>query len=266
MQLDGIDKKQLEKLKRELLAFVPSDGSKIGNKKLISQLTSNKKWTIQQVWDIRNQLIDEAVLEKGKGKGGSVKLSDIKQVEVIKETAGKKVLEPKLYEPMRKVLHDDWAPDMGLKNVIVEITAKKLPKNYSGKWTQPDITMGSYRTFPWLHGKYFDIITFEVKPFDMLDITVVYEALAHRRASTKAYVIVYIPQGNEIDSEDKLIEIIAEAGHHGIGVIVATDASDFETWETKLEAIRSEPEPDALNKFITSLSQEFKDQWAQWLR
>lgn len=39
--------------------------------------------------------------------------------------------------------------------------------------------------------------TFEVKPSDAIDVTAVYEVLAHLRSATHAYVIFHVPDDAE---------------------------------------------------------------------
>ncbi len=68
-------------------------------------------------------------------------------------------------------------------------------------------------------------MTFEVKDWWGLDVTAVYEALAHHRASTRSYVLAPIPNASQDDDYTKqyVTRIEEEAERHGIGFIVAED-------------------------------------------
>jgi len=64
------------------------------------------------------------------------------------------------------------------------------------------------RTYRYLPGKYMEVVTFEVKPFDAIDVKAVYEALAHLRSSTHAYVILHVPNGP--DEQDESVKLTIE--------------------------------------------------------
>jgi alkanesulfonate monooxygenase SsuD/methylene tetrahydromethanopterin reductase-like flavin-dependent oxidoreductase (luciferase family) len=76
--------------------------------------------------------------------------------------------------------------------------------------------------FPHVPGKFFDIITFELKPFDSMDVTAVFEALSHRRAATQAYVWLHVPAGEASNADliALLKRIEEEASRHGAEMIV----------------------------------------------
>ena len=109
----------------------------------------------------------------------------------IKEKEEEAARESDLYQPMADVIRNRWAQDRRLDSLLVEVTAAQgsRPTRASGPGL---IFVASYQTFPYVPGRHFDVITFEVKPYAMLDVTVVYEALGHRRASTRAYALLHI--------------------------------------------------------------------------
>jgi hypothetical protein len=167
------------------------------------------------------------------------------------------------------VLRDAWAKDKRYRDLVLEVTARQGKRETGGKWTRPDLTVATMMTLLYVPGKQFDVITFEVKPSDALDVTAVYEALAHRRAATRAYVWLHIPieVAPSPSIQETLAAVIAEAKRHGIGVIVGTDPADYDTWEEHVEAGRFEPDPEKLNQFITvQFSAGNKEELAKWMR
>ena len=53
----------------------------------------------------------------------------------------------------------------------------------------------------------------------------------------------------------------------GIGVIVASDPSNYETWDQRCDPIRVEPDPELLNEFIAlQVSDGAKEELAAWVR
>ena len=71
-----VDVSQQEQLRAALIAAVPTDGTAIGNQSLLDHL----KQALPSVgeadyWSVRDSLIEEGVLAKGRGRGGAVKLA-----------------------------------------------------------------------------------------------------------------------------------------------------------------------------------------------
>jgi len=249
----------------EFLSLVPVDIT-IGNKALKQALKHEFKfWSNDLYWAIRNSLIDSGVLETGRGRGGSVK--KVTQSNDVTNNATQDYKnELELYKPIATVLENDWAKYQRFYDCYVEITAKGGAKNTNGKWTRPDIMVVGCKTFPYVPGKHLDVITFEVKPANAIDISGVYEALAHRRAATKSYLIVHIPTEACL-CKFNATDIEQEAKKFGIGVIIAENPEDHETWEEKVEAQRIEPDPYKLNDFIAQqATPELKDQIEKWVK
>jgi len=146
-----------------------------------------------------------------------------------------------------------------------ELTARQGKKPTGGTWTRPDITAVSVRTFQQLPSKYFDVWTFEVKPIEALDVTAVFEAASHASRATRSYALVQVSGETEDSYESEVIErCVREAARLRVGLILFSSESDFETWETKVEAPRLETAPEALNEFVSKLSETAKAKIARW--
>ena len=146
----------------------------------------------------------------------------------------------------------------------VEITGHQGSRT-TGKWARPDITAIMYRVFPYIPGKHIDTIVFEVKPKWSIDVTAVYEALGHRRAANRAYVILVHDDPSHI--EKRLEEILSEARKFGVGVIVVKDPSAWKEWDIKVEAVRHEPDPERLNAFLASqVSDQAREILMKWFK
>ena len=279
MNLDRYTAEEIGAHEQQLLARLPPDAT-VGNVTLRSQLG----WSKSHYWDIRNYLIDRGVLASGRGKGGSVRLipqtvtgtmtaPSLPAVEAT--TAGlseadaicmKYPDEQHLYQPMSKAIENGWAKDHRLDSVIVAITAQQGSRP-AGKWTRPDITVASFQTFPYVPGLHFDVSTFEVKPHDQVNVSAVYEALAHLRAGTRSYVLLHVPQFAKASVERDIEETCREAKQQGIGVIIAEKPDDYDTWDEQVEEVRRDPDPAKLNDFLAQqVSQEFREQVIRWLR
>ena len=68
----------MNELVEVLLAAVPADGSSIGNQSLLERLRIQfPHLTDEFYWETRDALIDQRVLQAGKGRGGSVRRTDV---------------------------------------------------------------------------------------------------------------------------------------------------------------------------------------------
>lgn len=251
-------------------------GGHAGNVTLLRELG----WAEETYWAIRDRLVDAGLLEVGRGRGGSVSLVATDTPTAVSSmgplsTPGtiasdrQRVSEVELYEPVAEVLRKQWARDLRFRSHVVEVTARQGRRDTGGTWTRPDIVTAALRVFPHVPGKFFDIITFELKPFDGIDVTAVFEALSHRRAATQAYVWLHVPIGEEDNEELSALlkRIEEEASRHGVGMIVGANPSDYSSWDLRLRASRFEPDPESLNEFIAQqLSDLARNELAQWFR
>jgi protein tyrosine phosphatase (PTP) superfamily phosphohydrolase (DUF442 family) len=279
MALEGKTEEQIKALKDALLAKVKEAGGKSGNVSLIRDLA----WEEDDYWSVRDSLVDAGALTLGRGKGGSVRLVEAVQPTAqvlapapgpvaaqadITGQAAEAAKEEVLYEPMAKVLREQWTKDSRFQSSKVEITAKQGKRLTGGTWSRPDITVIGYSVFTYLPGRHFEVATFEVKPPTQVTITAVYEALAHRRSATRSFVIFHVPEELLNEQMDAVIEdICAEAKRHGIGIFVATRPEDYETWDERVESVRFEPDPNKLNEFIAvQVSDGAKEEIVKWFK
>lgn len=267
MSLEGKDEAEIAALEAELLAKLRELGGSSGNVALQRALT----WDENLYWPVRNRIYDRGLLTLGRGRGGSVSLAAAQAQPPAAEPAPAgpppAAQEDALYEPIATVLRSAWVKDYRLRQVRVEITAAQGRRQTGGTWTRPDLVVVGLRVFPHLPGKYLDLFTVEVKPSWAVDVTAVYEALAHRRAATHALVWLHVPNDRVAALEDVVEAVCSEAKRFGIGVIVASEPDNYESWDVRVEPIRSEPDPEALNDFITvQLSPATKEEIVAWVR
>jgi len=257
----------------QLIEKITEKGGHAGNVTLQRELG----WNEEIYWAIRDRLVDSGLLEIGRGRGGSVSLVAQPTSSIAPEPIAvsssvssiSRVSEAELYKPVAEVLRRQWARDLRFRSHVVEVTARQGRRETGGTWTRPDIVTAALRVFPHVPGKFFDLITFEVKPLDGIDVTAVFEALSHRRAATQAYVWLHVPAGAESSEEltSLLKRIEEEASRHGVGMIVGANPSDYSSWDLRLRASRFEPDPESLNEFIAQqLSGLARDELAQWFR
>jgi hypothetical protein len=268
MGLDGKDDAEIARLEDLMVTKLREFGGFSGNMSLQREL----QWDESLYWPVRNRLYDRGLVTLGRGRGGSVTLVERATTKPVGEAAQPPTPTPlaaesALYEPIAAVLRRDWIKDYRLRQSLVEITAAQGRRHTGGTWTRPDLVVAGLRIFPHLPGKYFDLFTFEVKPYWAIDVTAVYEALAHRRAATQSYVWFHVPTDKAAELTNLVEAVVSEAKRFGIGLVVATDPGSYETWDFRVEATRAEPDPEVLNDFISvQLSPSAKDEIVAWVR
>lgn len=229
-------------------------GGSSGNTALMRELG----WASDKYWRIRDALLDEGVVVKGRGKGGSVQTNRVAQPSPRSGSGQRpsdigrdgRNAEVDLYEPFAKVLRAEWANERRLTHVEVQITAFGGKKTTGGTWTRPDITIVSKKSFTVVPQIQFDVWTFELKPVSGIDVKAVFEALSHSRRATRSFVAIEVPEQPNAGTETILSRCETEAGRHGIGLIIFTDAADFSTWEVRVDEKRQNTDVELLEEFL----------------
>ncbi len=262
-------------------------GGRISNRALQQQLG----WKDEKYWKIHQQQFDAGMIEKGKGQGGTVILisksnptaaadvaavdlndvsSNLSNASPDKSTSddgviGEDIREYDLYKPVLQQIQTHWAQRRQLDSCHCEITAQQGRRDTGGSWSRPDLTAVGYKKYEYLPDKTLEVFTFEVKASYDVSIKGVLEALAHREAATRSYV-VYHTAGRSLDEFPEAVRIEELAVRHGIGVLVARDVNDFTSWDEIAVATRNSPDPDNLETFIKrTLTDDAKSQLRKWL-
>lgn len=248
-------------------------GGNAGNKSLREHLINECEWSEEDYWETHGWAVDRGLVVKGRGKGGSVSLSQQNE-EGSPQTSNQtvqqvRISEVDLYEPALKVIRNSWVKLYSYDESASAITALRGRANTGGKWTRPDVSVLAVRAFPYLPGRYFDIITFEIKPPDDISVEGVFEALSHQQFATKSYVIYNVTDddlANDFSNDEKAgARIMETARRHGVGVIVANKIEDYDYWEELNTPKRVSPDPEQANRFIaTGFDQDIRDKIIKW--
>jgi hypothetical protein len=266
------------------LGALLDQGSRAGNTVLLRELG----WEEEKYWRVHRQLFEAGLIEKGKGYGGTVILtqptSQLRDAPVrvgdsrttqlpgaraptdaaIKALVEEYTSEIKLYPPVKKQIDANWALRRQLDDCHCEITAQQGRRETGGSWSRPDLALIAKRKYEFFPQLVFELISFEVKPAADITIKGVMEALAHREAATRSYVI-YHTAGQDFSAFPESERIEELAARHGIGVYAAKDVGDFNEWAEIVTAIRSSPDPEAVDTFIRrTMSEEAKTKLRKW--
>jgi hypothetical protein len=90
------------------------------------------------------------------------------------------------------------------------------------------------------------------------------EAIAHREGAHRAYVM-YATYRVNFDAASDGERIMELAQKYGVGIVLSERLDDVESWEILLDAIRHEPDPPRLDRFLTDLpGDNMKKQLSKW--
>jgi hypothetical protein len=164
---------------------------------------------------------------------------------------------------LKASIEGKWINRFALDDVLVDETHSRGSKDTGGTFTRPDITAVGFRSYVYLP-KRLEIVTFEIKPAEAISIMGVLEAIAHREAAHRAYVMFATSRVNfEIESEGERITELAQ--QYGVGIVLTEKPDDVDSWEIMLDAIRHEPDPGRLDRFLADLpGDNMKKQLSKW--
>jgi hypothetical protein len=148
----------------------------------------------------------------------------------------------------------------------IENTSSKDAK-VVGPWVRPDLTLVSYKKFPWTIGNEFDVVTFEVKRPDSANVLAVFEALSHATAATRAYVVFPMSLSEwEKTSPAQAERVRDECSRHGVGLILVDDILSVTPAGVHIiKASRRQIDHDKCSSFLEAvLSAEGRSRISKW--
>lgn len=258
---ERVTKRRLE----EFVASLVDLGGVCGNGRLRSSLG----WDEEFYWKVQGQLVQDGTIVPGRGQGGSVRhvASDETNLgpnlEVELSETPRQQRERPLYQPIKREIETKWIERFGFDAVRVEETHSQGSKNTGGTFTRPDVTAVGVKQYVYLP-KRIEVVTFEIKPNDQVGVMGVLEAIAHREAAHRSYVIFAVSRQvfDNSTEGDRAMEL---AQKYGVGIILTEQPDQVGSWEVVLDAIRHEPDPARLDRFLGDLpSEAFRNQISKW--
>ena len=260
--------------KQRLLELVPNTGESIGNAALRHEFrkvlaAAGDEVTDDDYWLIRDSLIEDGLIQTGKGRGGSVhRVLLEKEVAAPAPAPAEEVEggEAGLYVPFHNAIRTGYAPANGIRRFVSEITAKQGRRLTGGRWTRPDVTLLAMRSYTFTPGKRLEVITFEVKPDLETALEGVFEALAHSVFAHRSYLAVHIPGYQNLNDypDDRIYH---ECERFGVGYILFDDPNNYDTYDVVVTARLKEPDPAEVDNFIrTQVNAQNQEEVREWIR
>lgn len=254
--------------------------SDAGGRCVNGQLQAALGWPADKYWRVHQELFDDGKIEKGRGRGGTVLLvseagqglssedvvpihdESVQAIPMFAESFATPEVE--LYKDVEEQLQKNWALRRQLDECHCETVAHQGKRDTGGSWSRPDLCVIGSRKFEHYPDRVFELHTFEVKAENDVTIKGVLEALAHREAATRSYVLYHTAE-KDFTSYPESSRIQDLANRHGVGVIVANKINDFNSWEELVPAQRAFFDPESVNTFIgRSLSDSAKRKIRRW--
>jgi len=228
-----------------------------GNKTLRESL----KWSDEKYIRVRKLLIEEGLVEIGRGRGGSVYLPEDGSSEEDRETDEAIILDsekdhyPYVVNKIENQLKQDF------NDAVVEETAHQGRKATGGKWSRPDILAITVQRFEYIAQDEFILRSYEIKRSDVIDTDAVAEAAAHQRVAQLTYLVI-VPH-NDVDAifdvtNIKRRNIERECLKLGVGLILIPDYEPHSEIELAIDSRNSSIDSRDINSTIGRLFSEPK--------
>lgn len=220
---------------RILLLLAESDTQSISNLRVKSTLDLSDERYLK----LREELLSEGLVEKYKGRGGSIRLTKKAQQELpSSENVPKSSVEKErdLYRPFADLLKKQSEEDE-----ILSVICPTFDLKAKGKWQNPDFTQIAFESYRYLRKVKTQITTYELKQFNRWDSSAVFEAASHHRFSHRSMLVLEWPAKYDFDPSDpkhKLDSIFREARRFGVGI--ATITPHYKSYRMK---VQMDPEP-----------------------
>ena len=202
--------------------------------------------------EVRQELLNEGLIEKVRGQGGGIQLSakGLKTPGVIpidKSAPNEKYL----YAPFVKVLEAESKEN---EEAALAIDTNALRRQ--GKWSNPDVTKISIHKFPLLRTHKILVTTYELKKWGPWSIEAVFEAAAQRKFAHASYLVLEWAKGEDVVGLDELLSV---CGRFGVGLLTLHPYFSSYRYVVHLEAERNAVSEDDLEEYLGYVFEKDKD-------
>jgi hypothetical protein len=192
---------------------------------------------------VRDELISAGLVEKFRCRGGGILLTakgtKQKAAPDAKSSVGK---ENELYTPFADALTAE-ANENEEEAIVFDTSSLRK----SGKWSNPDLTKISIRSFPILRVNKVVLTTYELKQWGRWNLEAAFEAASHRNFAHQSYVALEWAKDFPVEGLD---EITQACGRFGVGLM--TLHPYYTKWRhvVQLEAAPYAPSEDFVEEYL----------------
>lgn len=224
---------------KDRLIWLLQEQSRSSNRNVRSTL----KLSDERYARIKDELLEEKLIEKVRGQGGGVQITARGMKEkTLPDAVSSVESERALYSPFVTILDDEASEN---EEAALVIDTSGLRK--SGKWSNPDVTKISVRKFPILKTHRVLITTYELKQWKRWNVESVFEAASQRRFAHEAYVVLEWAKGEEVVG---LEEMISVCSRFGVGLLTLHPYYSSFRYTIQLDAEKHTTSDDDVEEYL----------------
>lgn len=202
------------------------------------------KLTDERYAKIKQELLEESLIERVGGQGGGVQLTTKGTKEkTLPDAVSSVESEKALYTPFVSVLEDQAQEDEEPALVVDTSSLRK-----SGKWSNPDVTKISVRKFPILRSHRILLTTYELKQWKRWNVDTVFEAASQQRFSHQAYVVLEWAKSEPVVGLD---DLVAVCSRFGVGLLTLHPHYSSFRYEIHFDAEMHAPSDDYVEEYLS---------------
>ena len=189
------------------------------------------------------QLIDGEIVEKYRCRGGGVRLTAKGSKQGALPGAESSVEKEKdLYAPFVRLLQAE-ADENEESGLLFDTSSLRK----SGKWSNPDVTKVSLRSFPILRSHKVLVTTYELKQWKRWGVEAVFEAASHRKVAHESYLALEWAKDVPVEG---LEDITSVCTRFGVGLIILHPYYSSFRYTVEVDAEPHNPPDDYVEEFL----------------
>ncbi|MDR1184457.1 MAG: hypothetical protein LBK67_06640 [Coriobacteriales bacterium] len=213
--------------------------------------------TDERYQKVKSELIEQSLLERVKGQGGGIQLTDKGwKYGALLESQSAVSKELDLYPHFVRLLRDE-SRENDEPAVIIDTSAMRK----SGKWVNPDIIKITLKRLPLLRTHKFIVTTYELKQWKKWGLQAVYEAASQRRFAHQSNLVVEWAHDAEIVLPD---QVINDCSRFGVGLLTMRPYYKSFRYFSELESKTHSPSDDAVEEFLTYVFAKYPEAEAEF--
>lgn len=227
--------------KKDQFLWLLQGNSGIANQRLKAQLEMDDKSFL----DLRQELLNEKIIETYRCRGGGLKLAKATQKNAIDAAKSTVKQEKDLYLPYAKILKKEFE-EYSEQAIVINTS----PLRRRGKWSNPDITTMAVQNYRLQKTKSIKVVTYELKQWGKWGLECVYEAASQLRMAHEAYLVLEWTKNLPVSGID---DIEAACGRYGVGLITLHKHYNSFRQSLEIEATPHQPAPDEVEEYLQYL-------------
>lgn len=193
--------------------------------------------------NVKAELIEQGLIEKVKGQGGGIQLTDKGwKYGALPESESAVSKEIELYPHFVRLLRDE-----SLENDEPAVIIDTSSMRKSGKWVNPDVTKITLRRLPLLRTHKVIVTTYELKQWKRWSLQSVYEAASQRRFAHHSNLVIEWARDAEVVLPE---QIVNDCMRFGVGVLTMRTHYKSFRYFSQVESETHNPPDEVVEQYL----------------